>query len=97
MPAVYQTVLNRSIDTAGAQFWDQILQSGTLTHQAVATAILTSAEAEQRQVETLYQTFLGRSADAGGLKAFTDALRHGWSVETVEAAILGSPEYLQRL
>jgi hypothetical protein len=46
-------------------------------------------------VRNLFTRFLKRQADAGGLNAFTTALANGATIEQVEAALVGSPEYFQ--
>jgi uncharacterized protein DUF4214 len=45
-------------------------------------------------VENLYRALLGRSGDAGGMNAFEQFLQNGGTVEQVEAAMIGSLEYL---
>jgi hypothetical protein len=105
--AVYEDVLNRALDAptpqSGAQYWSGRLVDPTLgvdapsRRSAVALLILDSLESDQDVVEGLYQQFLHRSADSGGLNAFSYALQNGESPATAQAAIIGSDEYFERL
>jgi uncharacterized delta-60 repeat protein len=92
LKALYQDVLNRSIDSGGAQTWGQALQNGT-SREVVAAAILASLEQDRDQVQGLYQWLLHRSADPGGLQTFVQELQRGTPSEQMVAAIAGSPEY----
>jgi streptogramin lyase len=95
LSAVYQDVLNRSLDANGAQSWGTQLASGTSTG-AVAGSILTSLEAETDEVQSDFNQFLHRSADPAGLNGFTTALQQGASNEVVIAAMVGSDEYFSQ-
>jgi hypothetical protein len=90
--AIYQTVLNRSVDPTGAQVWGQALAQGA-TPNAVAAAILGSVEAETIEVQTLYNQFLRRSAESGGLGYWVSALQQGLHREDLIADLLASNEY----
>ena len=61
----------------------------------VALALAQSAEGRALHVQSLYQQFLHRGADAAGLAASTQALAAGQTLEQVGAAIVASPEYYQ--
>jgi len=97
LPALYQVVLQRPIDSAGSQHWGQALQSGALSRQAVAAAVLASLESDQLEVQNLYMQFLHRATDPGGLDTFTSALQHGLSDEQVALILVGSAEYFARV
>ena len=97
LPALYQVVLQRPIDSAGSQHWGQALQSGALSRQAVAAAVLASLESDQLEVQNLYMQFLHRATDPGGLDAFTTALQRGVSNEQVALILMGSAEYFARV
>jgi uncharacterized delta-60 repeat protein len=96
LPALYQIILQRPIDPAGAQSWGQALQSGALSRQAVAAAVLASLESDRLEVQNLYLHFLHRAPDPTGLDNFTTALQRGLSNEQVAVIFLSSPEYLAR-
>ncbi len=69
-----------------------LLNNGT-TSLAVASAIVTSQEADSDLVNGLYTQLLKRSADSAGLDGFDQSLRDGAGVEAVVAGIVGSDEY----
>jgi uncharacterized protein YqfB (UPF0267 family) len=96
LAALYQDVLGRTIDSAGAVGWGTQLQLG-LDRGIVATDILMSGEAHQDMVEHTYQEFLNRAADVGGLIGWSIALEHGLRDEAFLAAIIGSGEFIQGL
>jgi uncharacterized protein (TIGR03118 family) len=96
LQAVYQDILNRTLDSGGAQSWGQALTNGTST-ESVATAIIGSMEAQQDEVNAVYMEFLHRSADPSGLASFSNALANGASLEQVIEAVVGSPEYFAQV
>jgi hypothetical protein len=73
-------------------YWQNQVAGGTSTSDVVS-AIKTSKEA-QTEIEKLYQTLLGRSADAGGLDFF---LHSGASLADMNAAIKSSSEYKAKI
>jgi hypothetical protein len=97
LPALYRVVLQRPIDPSGAQFWGQAPRSTAASRQAVAAGFLTSLEADQLQVESLYLQYLHRPADTGGLDIFTTALARGFTSEQVAVILLSSAEYFAGL
>jgi hypothetical protein len=96
LQAVYQDVLNRMLDTGGAQSWGQALSNGAST-EAVATAIIGSMESQQDEVNAVYMEFLHRTADPSGLATFTGALQNGTSLEQVILALVSSSEYFAQV
>ena len=95
LSALYQAVLNRSPDAAGAQSWGAALASGS-TRETLALAILGSLESDTDEVQTFFREFLHRAADPSGLSSFTTALRQGVSTEAAIAGIVASGEYFAR-
>ena len=94
---LYEALLDRAPDPLGLQSFTTAIQSGaSLTD--VANAILGSPEHAGRPlagaayVESLYTGVLNRSADAGGLAAFTGALVSGTSAAAVAVQIATSAE-----
>lgn len=67
-----------------------------IQREGVAWAIAHSVEAYQSVVHSAYQRYLGRSADPVGLNYWTESLRMGLPDEVLEAALIASPEYIQR-
>jgi hypothetical protein len=57
--------------------------------------IQASPEYRTNLVQSLYKTFLHRSADSSGLTTFTNFLANGGTVEQAEEILTGSPEYFQ--
>ena len=93
--ALYQDLLHRPADQAGAEAWTRALSQGS-SRDAVALAILLSPEAEQTTIDGWYRDYLWRPADAAGLQAFTTALQQGMTPDQVRALILASDEYFSR-
>lgn len=90
----FQDVLGRAPDTGGLTAFTNALNSGALTRQGVANALLNSDEGLARQINAAYTRYLGRTADAGGLAAFTNLLRQpGQSINNVIAILVSSAEY----
>ena len=93
--ALYRDALGRAVDASGRAAYDAAL-AGQTTRVQVTTAIFSSLELQQGWVGTLYQRFLHRDPDNGGLTAFVGFLHQGTRDEEVIAAIVGSAEYSAR-
>ena len=97
---LYQDLLGRSPDADGLQLWVGIYNSGTFTRFEIAKAILTSPEARLTEVAHWFQDDLGRTTPIDVLKAdpgvaaWANLLLEGIEDDTVQAAIMSSPEYL---
>lgn len=95
---LYEGLLGRAPDINGLSSWDATL--GATSKGAVAQAFVDSGEFQAAHgtqdnasfVNTLYQGFLGRSADQGGLQAWTQVLASGTSRGQVAAAFADSSE-----
>jgi uncharacterized delta-60 repeat protein len=96
LQTLYSDVLQRPIDSGGAQSWGQALSRGA-SPTAVAAAILSSLEVDQIEVQNLYLLVLHRAADASGLATYTNALQRGMPNETLLAILVGSDEYFARV
>jgi hypothetical protein len=94
--ALYHDVLGRAVDALGAAGWVGLLTSG-VDRSMVASAIVTSNEADQDLVQQDYLQFLSRPADSVGLSAWSGALQQGMRDEAILAAIIGSSEFFQGL
>ncbi len=92
---IYRDLLHREADVAGLQGWANALAQGVLNRVQVVLGIESSLEYRIDQVEALYQSLLKRAADPQGLAAAAGFLQAGGTIEQLEAAIMGSPEYLQ--
>jgi hypothetical protein len=92
LTAVYADALNRPADASGTVSFGQQLSTG-VSHTAVASAILTSPEARQDEVQAMYSRFLHRAPDPAGFNASCNALQTGMSDVMIEAVMIGSAEY----
>jgi hypothetical protein len=94
--ALYRDVLDRPVDPQGASTWNAIPSS---PHAAarIAQGVLASPEAHQRRVESFYERFLRRPADADGLAGLASYLQEGGCEATAIAVILSSDEYWNRI
>ncbi len=100
---MYEGLLGRSAEAAGAQFWVEAEQNGA-SLEAIAQGFLgsleyraTAANATNEQfVELLYSNALGRdgaaSTDAGGVQYWLDALDNGFTRAQVAVGIVGSED-----
>ncbi|WP_162560980.1 DUF4214 domain-containing protein [Methylobacterium durans] len=106
---LYQTVLDRPSDPAGAAFWIASLNSG-LSRAAAADGFVFSAEhigqlqpafdagifvpdPTASNISRLYYGLLDRSPDAGGLQAWHTQADFGTSLSAIAQGFLLSPEY----
>jgi hypothetical protein len=90
---LYETLLDRTADPGAAGFVT-MLNNGS-SRATVVSDIVHSTEYLTDEVQALYVTYLHRAADPGGLQHFVGVLTSGGTVEQVEEAIAGSPEYFQ--
>jgi hypothetical protein len=96
---LYNTLLDRSADASGAQYWtNEVTNTGT-SLSSIAQGFINSEEFQsngeltnQQFVETLYQNALGREADEGGLAFWTAQLDAGQAQGDVALGIVGSYE-----
>src|SRR5207302_5651947 len=59
-------------------------------------AIEASAEYRINQINTIYETLLGRTADPGGLNVFLGFLALGGTYEQIEGIVAGSDEFFAK-
>ena len=93
MESIYEVLLNRPTDAAVATYVNH-LNSG-ISPTNVVLAIEGTTEYRTDLLQSLYQRYLDRQADAGGLQYFLNQLANGSTVEQVETALVSSPEYYQ--
>ncbi|HEV3003339.1 MAG TPA: CSLREA domain-containing protein [Pirellulales bacterium] len=91
---VFHDLLGRAVDANGLAAWSAQLDVG-VSRNAVVAGIESTLEYRAHVVESLYQTYLHRAADSGGLVSFVDFLTAGGTDEQAAAAIISSPEYFQ--
>lgn len=91
---LYFNLLGRTAASSEVSFWTSVFNGSG--QGAVASGILNSTESYNTIVNNLYIQLLGRTADSGGLSFWTSILQGGGTLETVEAGILASTEYINR-
>jgi hypothetical protein len=64
-----------------------------VSRTTVAAQILSSTEYRADLVNSYYETYFGRSADAAGSATWVGLLSAGASDESVQGILLGSAEY----
>ncbi len=90
---MYQQVLGRTAGQSERVYWAKFIPGGG--REVALTGIWISRESSQRRAAVYYQTFLGRSPDAGGLAMWTTMLMSKGE-SAVRAGIAGSTEYYNR-
>ncbi len=96
LAGLYQDILGRPIDAAGALTYGTALANGS-SRTLVAKTLLYGNEALTITVNGFYQTYLRRAGDAAGLAKFVTDLRNGKRQDDVVAALMASDEYFGRL
>jgi hypothetical protein len=93
---MYTEVLGRAQPPADSEvnFWVNQLNSG-MTRQQVSINFVTSPERRDGIINQLYEQYLGRPADAGGLNYWLSVWAANNGPEQVQAGIIGSLEYFQ--
>jgi hypothetical protein len=91
---LYLDLLKRTVDATGLAFWTAALSQGA-SRAGVVLQIEQSQEYRIDEVQAIYQKYLHRTADSGGLAAFVPMLMNGSTVEQVAAVIIGSAEFFQ--
>ncbi|MEA1832184.1 cadherin domain-containing protein [Methylobacterium durans] len=109
---LYQDVLDRTADTAGADYWVAQLNAGksradtllnfseSAEHIGLTRAAVEAGIFDQDEnaysVARMYQTLLDRDADLGGLKNWKSYLETGHSLKDLAGAFVGSTEFQVR-
>ncbi|MFI8751604.1 DUF4214 domain-containing protein [Vreelandella lionensis] len=98
---LYDQVLGRQGDVEGVQYWAKQHAEG-LSRADVAMLFMTSSEADQDLnlavdgtdgvLDTLYQSLLGREADAPGKAYWANELENGSSLRDVAGGFMASEE-----
>lgn len=95
----YETILGRSADPAGSNYWTDNLVTGVLSGENIARGFINSVEFRNRNssneefVNTLYTAFFDRPADIGGFNAWIDRLESGTARLDVLKGFTGSREF----
>ncbi len=93
--AYYQSILGRTPDAAGLDYWTAQVDQGKASLAQVATGFSLSTEAASGMVPVvaLYLSSFGRLPDTEGLQYWTQALQNGTPLEAIQQAFLQSPEF----
>ena len=105
--SLYQNVLHRAADAAGAAAWVDVLDSGTASRAAVALGFANSAEKlampqsldidfNQTEVATLvrmYSALFDRAADEGGLNFWIAHYENGGTLSSIADYFVASSEH----
>jgi hypothetical protein len=92
---LYEDILGRSASPAEVESWLGVLALNSRT--AIARAFVTSDEFRTTLLDGFYQRYLGRHIDGSGLSTWLRQLQGGATQEQIEAALLTSGEYQQRV
>ncbi len=90
--ALYQDLLNRTVDAAGLATFSGQLATG-MSRSAVAGELLTSTEYRRDLINAYYEAYLGRPADSSGIATFVGQFAQGASNDAVQADLLSSEEF----
>lgn len=96
---IYRSVLGRSSDDAGRQYWVNGIENGTYNPANVVLTILNSQEFvgrnlnNEQYVTALYQAFLNRTPDSAGLANWVNALNNGASRQDIARGFASSAEW----
>lgn len=89
----YTDLLGRTPGTEERNYWVGLLFQGQSPAQ-VAEQLQATAEYRTRMVQSYYGALLQRDADSGGLTYFVSFLNSNGTLPQVQAALIGSAEYL---
>jgi hypothetical protein len=102
---LYQNVLGRTADAAGAQYWEGLLAAGTSRGAVVlgfaesqeneANTISTAGDPNNAEAYRLYQTALDRAPDAAGEAYWSAALASGVTPTQMAQDFIDSAEFQQ--
>jgi RHS repeat-associated protein len=93
--ALFETLLERSPDQDGENYWTGQLQ-GIQSRIEVANGFTGSTEGLSLRVQQTYQRYLGRGADADGLAYWLSQYRLGAVNEDIVTGFIGSDEFFNQ-
>ena len=94
--ALFQDALSRSANGQEQAYYAQLLAAGQ-SRTLVSSMVVESPEADQDVVKGYYLSYLKRAADATGLAYWTSLLEQQNREGLVQAGILGSAEFFNRV
>lgn len=90
---LYGDLLGRGSDPGGLAFWTARLAAGE-QRQNLISDFLQSPERQARVIDGFYRSWLRRPASPDEVQAWLATRRVGATLEQIEAAVLGSDEYV---
>jgi hypothetical protein len=90
--SLYEGILGRTPDDAGAREWTALLDGGRTDRAGVARAFHASLESRRSRVRDTYLDVLGREPDAGGLEHWSERLTALGALD-LAALLAASPEF----
>jgi hypothetical protein len=93
--ALYRDFLGRTPSASEAGYWTGRIAEGT-PRGGITGGFTFSHENHANLVGGWYQRYLGRSGEPGGIAYWSGYLDRGGRDETIEAGLIGAPEYLAR-
>ncbi len=96
---LYTDLLGRPVDPGAlAAIGAELPGGGTpVTRATVATQVMSKLEYQQVLVQSLYQTYLGRNADANGANYFISQLNAGGTQEGIISQMVSSQEFFNSI
>ncbi|HEV3339930.1 MAG TPA: MBG domain-containing protein, partial [Pirellulales bacterium] len=94
---IYRDLFGRQAEVQGLDYWVTELAQG-IPRQQVAFQMVKVASFQEFQHDTvtaLYEQYLGRVPDAGGLAFWSAYLYDGGTIEGMSQSLVSSPEYWQ--
>jgi len=96
---MYKKALDRKGESVGVEYWSYSINKKQFSPEEVAKRFFLSEEyakkevSDEEYVETLYETFMGRSSDADGKAYWLNALKSGKTRESVLEGFSRSREF----
>lgn len=97
--ALYNDLLGRDVDAGALMAIGPELPGGgtTITRATVAMQVMSKLEYQQVLLQSYYQTYLGRSADASGANYFISQLNAGATEEAIISQFVASQEFFNSI
>lgn len=97
---MYDGLLDRQVDSTGAQFWINLVTNKGLSLSDAALGFMNSPEFQAEHaslsnegfIRLMYQNSLSRQPEAAGMEYYLQAMNAGESRGDIAAKIIGSPE-----
>jgi hypothetical protein len=97
IPELYNLLLDRPGDPAGVDYWTNLLATNAASPSQVVSQFESSPEYLAATVDRAFAAILGRESTPGETSAWSNFLASGATMEQLEAALLGSGEFVQGL